>query len=461
MALAAFFVFSFIGLSLALVYWMVVRGFDLGASPSNPRVVVANAHAIRGEIVAADGTVLAQTDPITRQRRYRLASLSNVIGYSSARYGQADLELTYNAYLAGRAVGNPFTTILRGLLHEPIQGANLQLTIVPSVQQVADQALGSYRGAIIAMRPSDGAVLALVSKPDFDPNHVDQNWATLSKDPQRPLLNRATQGLYPPGSTFKLVTNSAVLETGLATPSSTFTCIGDWVIQGFHISCENPQIPQRFNLVTALDQSSNATYARLAVKLGQQRFEEYARRFGIGSRPPFDLPVAVSHVNASKAPWSNVLLATSGFGQGDIQVSPLQMALVVDAIANGGQIVEPYLVQSVRDRHRTLLYVHQRQPWRTAISAATAATDRAMMQDVVDHGSGFAARIPGVTVGGKTGTAQVGGTQKPHAWFVCFAPVQSPKVVVVVLMENAGEGATVAGPAARLVLQAALAATGK
>jgi len=456
--LAFFFLVSFLVLSLVVSYWMIVRATDLGTSQANPRVVAAEAAAIRGNIVAADGTVLAHTDPATHRRVYKTASLSNVIGYSSAQYGQADLERSFGDYLSGHDLGEPILEIWRRLVHEPSIGADLQLTIVPSIQNAAEAALGSRRGAIIVARPSDGAVLALVSKPNFDPNNVDADWQKLTTDSGQPLLDRATQGLYPPGSTFKIVTNAAVLDAGIATPSSTFTCAGDWVIEGFHISCENAQIPPTITLQTALALSSNATYARLAVQLGPQRLTSEADAFGFDSPIPFDLPTVTSHVRRSGGPWNNVLLATTGFGQGEVQATPLQMALVASAVADHGEIAEPYLVQRVRDPNGNVLYQRRPRRWRTALTQATATTSTTMLENVVQHGSGVRAQIPGVRIAGKTGTAQINNTAVPDAWFVCFAPVEAPRVVVAVLMENAGEGADVAAPAAKSVLEAALAA---
>lgn len=457
-ALSLFFLLAFLGVSLVMAYWMVVRATDLGTSQANPRVVAAEATAIRGTILAADGTVLARTDPATRKRVYSTASLSNVIGYSSAQYGQADLERSFGDYLSGRTLGEPLLEVWRRLTHEPSVGADLQLTVVPAVQRAADAALGGRRGAIVVLRPADGAVLALVSKPYFDANAVDADWQRLTSDSGQPLLDRATQGLYPPGSTFKIVTNAAALDAGIARPDSTFTCSGDWVIEGFHISCENPQIPPTITLETALALSSNATYARLAVQLGPQRLTEEADRFGFDSPIPFDLPTVTSHIRRGAGPWSPVLLATTGFGQGEVQTTPLQMALIVGAIAERGAIAEPYLVQRIRDPNGTVLYERQPRTWRTALSQATAATSAQMLQNVVQRGSGMRAQIPGVAVAGKTGTAQVNNTAAPDAWFVCYAPADAPRVAVVVLMENAGEGADVAAPAAKSVLEAALAA---
>lgn len=455
--LALFFVVGFLALSVALVYWQVVRAIDVGQSPANPRTVLAERAVVRGEILDRNGVVLAQNDPSRPSvRRYTLNSLSNVIGYDSTRYGRADLEATFNPYLDGQVGALPGLAALDSLLHIARRGDTLTLTVDANLQRLADSALGNQKGVVLVMQPATGAVLALVSKPYFDPNTLDQNWQTLSTDANRVLLNRATQAVYPPGSTFKLVTASAALETGAVTPTTPFTCIGDWVVEGFHISCENPQIPTQLDFQRALELSANAIFAQVAYHLGAATLTSYAAKFGFGMAPPIGLLVTPSQLKDPAATWTGPLLASTGFGQGQLEVTPLQLALVVDAVANQGTIMEPYLVARATAPGGTVVYQHEPQPWRRAISATTATTLTTMLVGVVANGSGFNARIPGVQVAGKTGTAQVGGTQQPHAVFVSFAPAVHPTVEVVVLVENAGEGATVAAPIARTLMEAVL-----
>jgi len=455
--LSVFFVVGFLLLTGALVYWEVVRAGDLGASAANPRTVQAERAVVRGRVLDRSGMVLASNDAMHGNvRRYALPSLSNVIGYDSARYGRADLEATFNRYLTGTVGSLPWSLALDNLLHRPPVGADLTLTIDGVLQRQADQALGTHRGVIIVMQPRTGAILALVSKPYFDPNALDQDWPVLSNDPNKALLNRATQALYPPGSTFKLVTAAAALQTGQVTPTTPFTCIGDWVVEGFHISCENSQIPEQLTFQRALELSANAIFAQVAYKLGADVLAQYADQMGFGAAPPIGLPVTPSRLKDATTPWSGPLLASSGFGQGQVQVTPLQLALVVEAIANHGVILEPYLVDRARTPDGTVVYQHEPLPWRQAIDGRTADTLTSLMVGVVDAGSGGAARIPGVKVAGKTGTAQVGNNQAPHAVFVAFAPADNPTVAVVVLVENAGEGAVVAAPIAKNVLQDAL-----
>ena len=455
--LALFFVAGFLVLSGALVYWQVLRAGDVGQSPANPRTVLAYQQVVRGTIVDRHGALLAQSDPThPGSRRYTQDSLSNVIGYDSVRYGQADLEASFNRYLDGQVGALPGQAALDAFLHLPRRGDNLTLTIDLGLQQLADTALGNRKGVVLVLQPATGAVLALVSKPYFDPNTVDQNWQALSTDADRVLLNRATQALYPPGSVFKLVTASAALETGAVTPTTPFTCIDDWVVEGFHVSCENPQIPTQLDFQRALELSANAIFAQVAYHLGAPTLTAYADKYGFGLAPPIGLLVTPSRLKDPTTPWSGPLLASTGFGQGQLEMTPLQLALIVDAIANRGTIMEPYFVASATTPSGTMVYQHEAQPWRQAINADTATTLTKLMVGVVDNGSGDGARIPGVKVAGKTGTAQVGGTQQPHAVFVAFAPADRPTVEVVVLVENAGEGATVAAPIARKILEAAL-----
>ncbi|HEY8744922.1 MAG TPA: penicillin-binding transpeptidase domain-containing protein, partial [Chloroflexota bacterium] len=216
--LGLFFVGGFLVLTLALVYWQVIRAADVGQSPGNPRTVQAERNVVRGNIVDSRGVLLAQNAPAHPDvRQYTEQSLSNVIGYDSVRYGRADLEASYNAYLDGQIGVLPGLAALDGLFHIPRAGDNLTLTIDVGLQRLADSALGNHKGVVLVLQPATGAVLAMVSKPYFDPNTLDQNWQTLSTDANRVLLNRATQAVYPPGSTFKLVTASAALETGAVT----------------------------------------------------------------------------------------------------------------------------------------------------------------------------------------------------------------------------------------------------
>jgi peptidoglycan glycosyltransferase len=455
--LAIFFVAGFLLLSVALVYWQVIRAVDVGQSPSNPRSVQAERTVARGKILDRNGVVLAQNDPSQPGvRQYTLDSLSNVIGYDSTRYGRADLEAAFNPYLDGQVGALPGLASLDNLLHVSRRGDNLTLTVDANLQRLADTALGNQKGVVLVLQPATGAVLAMVSKPYFDPNTLDQHWQTLSTDANRVLLNRATQAVYPPGSTFKLVTASAALETGAVTPTTQFTCIGDWVVEGYHISCENPQIPTQLDFQRALELSANAIFAQVAYHLGAATLTSYAAKFGFGEAPPIGLLVTPSQLKDATAAWTGPLLASTGFGQGQLEVTPLQLALVVDAVANQGTIMEPYLVATATTPGGAVVFQHEAQPWRRAISSGTATTLTTMLVGVVANGSGFNASIPGVQVAGKTGTAQVGGGQQPHAVFVSFAPAVHPVVEVVVLVENAGEGATVAAPIARTLMEAVL-----
>ncbi|HEY8491546.1 MAG TPA: penicillin-binding transpeptidase domain-containing protein [Dehalococcoidia bacterium] len=450
---------GFFALAVGLAYWQVVRSEELNTRPDNPRLIEESLRTLRGTIFAADGTVLAETTPDGR-RLYHDPSLAQTIGYMSVRFGVSGLEQAYHEYLVGEKGVDPLTALVNEVVGRPAQGNDLVLTIRPEVQQAAAEALGGRPGAVVALDPRTGAVLAMVSAPGYDPNTLDEEGEALLTDPAEPLLNRATQGLYTPGSTYKTVTAAAALDSGYATPSSRFECRQPYVVQGFRIECRNlPPGLTQYDFVRAYAYSVNATFAQIAVDLGAATWVEYSRRFGMGSALPFDIPTAETQISAS--PLDPVLLANSGFGQGELLVTPLQMALVVAAVANGGELPRPYLVQEIRSPEGRVLEVHRTEMLRRVMGEQAAADLLAMMETAVNEGFGQQARVPGVRVGGKTGTAETGrrdaaGNMISHAWFTAVAPVDDPQVAVAVIVEDAGQGSVVAAPIAREVMAAAL-----
>lgn len=453
---------GFIVVSLGLIYWQFVRAPELLARPDNPRLVEEEQRIDRGRILSADGTVLARSEfgaGRVAKRIYTIPLLAPVTGFHNMRYGTAGIEAAYNDALRG--VGDPdFIGYLRHtLLHERQVGLDVKLTIDLELQRTADRLLGNRAGAIILLDPKTGAILALASHPTYDPNTLEEQFDPIRSSPANLLLNRATQGLYPPGSIFKTVTLSAALQEGIVAPSDTFED-GQAVlhVEGFPIRCNNnPPGVNKFDLAHAFGWSCNVTFARLGLKLGLSRFEVYARRFGLGERIPFELPVAISQIS-NDAQISQVELASAAFGQGELLVTPLQMALIAAGIANDGRIPEPHLLDEVRTRDGQVVRKAQPQTWHTPINPDVAPKVREMMGIAVNEGWAKAARIQGVQVGGKTGTAQLGGENtQPHAWFLGIAPLDDPRFVVVILVEHGGEGSEVAAPLARQMLQAAFA----
>lgn len=439
-------------LMATVVYWTTFRT-DLGQHGRNPRVAAAAASPTRGRILDREGRVLAQSRP-DGGRAYATAAAVHVVGYLSARYGSAGAELAYHDELEGSAAGGWLDALRTEFLRSSLRGKDVRLTIDLDVQLAAAEALGARKGAVVALDPRTGDVLAMVSWPNWDPNRFEELAPQLFQHPDAPLLNRATQGQYPPGSTFKVVTAAAALSEGIVGPDTLVTCDEAYVIHGYAISCGNvPQGPGTYPFREAFAYSVNAVFADIGVQVGWQRLLEAARAFGFGSDLGFPLPVTPSTVVGEGAQLDDVLLASTAFGQGEVSVSPLQMAVVAATVANGGLRPQPRLLLQVESPDGSVRTPAPPEPT-PALAREVAEALRGMMVDVVRLGQADAA-IPGVTVAGKTGTAETGrGTS--HAWFIGFAPAEDPQVAVAVIVEDGGRGGAVAAPIARAVMEAAL-----
>lgn len=440
---------TFVG---ALVYWQTFRD-DLNAHPANPRVAAALAAPGRGRILDRDGDVLAQSLPDGR-RSYRTAATAHVVGYLSWRFGAQGAEQAYNDELLGRRGGDWLAALRTELVRGPAHGFDVRLTIDLGVQMAAALALGNRRGAVVALDVRTGDVLAMVSWPNWDPNAFAEVAESLLTDPNSPLLNRATQGLYPPGSTFKVVTAAAALREGLLTPDTLVSCDDAYVVAGYSVSCANvPQGPGTYPFRDAFAYSVNAVFAQVGVELGWQSLLRMARDFGFERPIPFDFPTAASRVVSPEAHLTDPLLASTAFGQGELLATPLQMALVAATVANNGILVEPRLFAGLYDGDRRLSGPRP-TPSRRVLDESVAAALRQMMEEVVLRGQANLGPVP-VAVAGKTGTAETGrGTS--HAWFVGYAPANGPKIAVAVVVEDGGRGGEVAAPVAGAVIAAAM-----
>ena len=428
----------------------------LNADTRNPRR--SDIAGGRGTIVARDGTPLA----ITRNGRrvYPLGvTTAHVIGYASPRYGTAGLEDSFDRVLTAQTGDSgPWTEIVSLLTggRDAPHGAEIVTTLDLDVQRTLAAALGKRaRAAGIVMDPRSGAVIALAATPVFDPNALDRNWAALIADPASPLLDRSTSGLYPPGSTFKIVTAGDALDAGLITPATTFVDTGGLQVGNFTVHNDQNEVTGTQNLTGAFALSSNVDFATIALKIGVDRWFDYAARWGFGQAVNFDLPVARDRL-PQKAEVSPSVLAQLGFGQASLLVTPIRMALVAATIADGGRTPRPYLVRSIAGSETSLATASEQLA--APLSADAAHEVRDLMIAVVQHGTGTIAALPGVTVAGKTGTA-TNPHGLAHSWFVAFAPALAPRVVVAVIVENGGYGAAVAAPIVRDVLRVALART--
>jgi peptidoglycan glycosyltransferase len=455
--LRALFAILFAILVVRQAYVQVIARPGIAANPYNPRHALLATH--RGRILASDGTVLAQT--AGGKRSYPLgASLAQTIGYVSQRYGTSGLEDAYDRALTpsdttgdtGAQVGQ-IVEAFTGK-SSTSRGADVVTTIEPAIQNELYSSLSGYsRGAGVVLDPRTGAVLALASVPGFNPNDLSAEFPSLVNDQSSPLLNRAVDGLYPPGSTFKIFTAAAALDSQTVTMQSTFYDPGYYTIGNFTLHDDEFEATGTQDLTGAFALSSNVDFGQIALKMGTDTFYRYLDRWGIGSSLDFQLPASRDRVPAKSAVVPGEL-AQMGFGQGALLMTPLQMALIAATIAEGGSEPRPYLVrQVVWPGGGASSYGSAELA--TPISADTAENVKKMMIAVVQRGTGTPAQIPGVTVAGKTGTA-TNPSGAPHSWFVCFAPAENPRVVVAVIVENGGYGAAVAAPIAKNVLRVAL-----
>jgi penicillin-binding protein A len=460
--LAGLMLSAFVVLSLGLSYWTVVRGAELLTLPNNARTIEFEKQVQRGRIFDRHGAVLADTRMTAdgAQRVYPYTPLAPVLGYYSLRYGVGGIEAAFNNQLRGYGADNSLALERYRLFHDIPVGNDVHLTLDLNLQREADRLLGERRGSIILMEPN-GAVVAMASHPGYDPNRLDDTFPQLSADPAAPLLNRATQGVYPPGSVWKTETLAAALDAGTTRPDRVYNDGAETlVVNGFPIRCNNnPEGVNSFDLAHAYGYSCNLTFARLALELGTPRYTEYANAFRATTDQPLEIPVAKSSL-ANGDLSNQVLLASTGFGQGELQQTPFSIAMIGATVANGGRMPRPHLLKEVTTRGGNRLQRPRLDPQGAPIRPETAEQVLQIMETAVNEGYANAAKVPGTRVGGKTGTAQTGGpTTRPHAWFLGVAPVDQPRYIVVVMIENGGEGSEVAAPLAGRMLAAALKTT--
>ena len=468
----------FVALFVQLNWLQIVDAKRLNDHPGNTRAVVRDFSQPRGVVQTSDGVVIAMStttnDQFKRLRSYPTGALfAHISGYFSFTFGSEGVERTYNDALTGR---NRRLSIdrLGELLLQKEHSANVTLTLSNRLQQVATQALGQQKGAVVVIDPRNGALLALADFPSYDPNALASHnqqavrdaWNALNADPNKPLLARSFRERYFPGSSFKVVTASTGLATGAVTVANpvypVLTALplpqSTQPLRNFGgESCGGP-------LPEVLRVSCNTAFAQMGLDLGGDRLSGGANAFGFSKVPPIDLPAAAASrfPPASAFAHDKPALAKSAIGQQDVSATPLQMALVACAIANNGVIMTPHVMAEVRDVEGRVVETYQPRPWLTAVPADVARTMRDMMVGVVQGGTGTAAQIPGIPVAGKTGTAQTG-RDTTHVWFVSFAPADNPRVAVAVILEdkptaNEATGGTLAAPIAQTVLRAALGA---
>ncbi len=479
-AMAIFCMVLFVALLLNSTYLQYVQAGDLNSRDDNKRVRDAEFSRKRGAILAG-GQSVAESVPVDDQFKYQRTykqplKYAHLTGYYSYIYGREAVELTENEILSGSDPRLFVDRVVDMLGNSQPKGGSVSLTVEPAAQTAAFEGLRrlgqNVEGAVVALEPSTGKILAMVSSPSYDPGRlsshnfstVQQNRKQLLANPDKPLTNRAIQELYPPGSTFKLITAAAAIESGQYRPDS-------MVKGGFELDLPQTDNPlpndgggncggDRVTLTQALMVSCNVSFGFLGLQLGADVLREQAELFGFGDTYLRDLTRQAPSQFPDDA--EGPLLAYSAIGQFDVAATPLQVAMVAAGIANGGTVMRPYLVDEVRAPDLSVLDKASPEPFRDAISASTARDLTQMMVEVVDQGTGATAQIPGIKVAGKTGTAQSEPGRPAYAWFVSFAPADDPKIAVAVLIEDAGvdadaiSGSGLAAPIAKSVMEAVI-----
>lgn len=439
-----------------MVFITLIQGPSLNSHNANPRPWIVENRVVRGGIFARDGEKLAESVPDGEHLRRRYLypqAYSHLIGYVSRTLGKTGLEAAYDEELLGlRGSFRQALEVRWGL--RPHQGNDIYLTIDHRLQERAWELLAPYSGAAVALDPRSGEVLAMVSTPGFNsnPDYLEKQWEAIKNDARRPLLNRATQGLYPPGSTMKIVTAALGLKKYPQLDEVIYNCRGEITIQGRVL--KDLRAHGSVALNDALAVSCNSYFAELGLRLGTDDFIRGLESFGWGKKIPFDIPTTTIPLPRSTLQSPNGL-AEAAIGQGGIAVSPLFMALVAGSLGHNGIMMRPYLVQKIRSPDGKVLWSQKPSLLRVTASAEVALAVQEGMLEVVKHGTGSAAAIPGIEVAGKTGSAE-NPAGSPHAWFVAFAPAYRPSVAVCVVVEHGGQGGRVAAPIARELITLAL-----
>lgn len=477
----------YVALFVQLNILQVGREEELTADPRNDRQTIRDFNRPRGEIISADGVVLAYSEKVDDpdaelkyRRVYPTGSLfGNITGYSTFNYGSTQIEKTQSDVLAGTTNAQQLKAFGQLFSGDDISGS-VVLTLRADVQEVARAALRDpanqeleREGSVVVMDPTTGAILAMYSSPTYDPNQVvtgtnqevNDVFDYLNSYPGKPLLANAYQERYMPGSSFKVITTGIALENGVTSLERSWPSETEWVppqttdpIQNYGgTSCGG-------SMAEVFFRSCNIPFAQMAVELGPERMVEGTKAWGIGEQIPIDLPgsVASSFGEVEDFTDSLPLLAIGGFGQGNDVMVPLHMAMVASTVANGGRMMAPYVVDVTRYHDDTVLERTDPSVWKTPISPTTAATLNQLMVGVVNSGTGRQMQLDGgIQAAAKTGTAQLnsaGEPQRSHAWIIAFAPAEAPRYAIAVMLKgtndeiSAGTGGKLAGPIAKQVL---------
>ncbi len=453
--------YIFVGLFLALIgylmYFTQFKSSELINNSYNTRQELLAEKVVRGSILSRDRQVLAKTETASdgsETRNYPYENLfAHAVGYST--HGKTGVEsianftlLTSNAFI-GERVKNDIDEIKN-------PGDSVVTTLDVDIQKAADDAMGVYKGAIVVMNVKTGEILALVSKPDFDPNQINTIWEDVNEDSQNSvLLNRATQGLYPPGSTFKIVTALEYIKENSDVSNYSFDCTGSFERGDSIINCYHGQSHGHVDFTTSFAKSCNSSFANISTMLNKKAFQKTCRELLFNGALPVPYTYRESYVPVSASSDTDEVMQT-GIGQGKTQITPIHMTLITAAIANDGILMKPYVISSVENENKDVMKAYHPQEYGRLVEEADALALQELMAEVVQSGTATKVReTTGYVAAGKTGSAEYSSVKtESHAWFSGFAPVSDPEIAVTVILEGAGSGGDYAVPMAKRVFDA-------
>lgn len=463
------FLLCFMGLIMYITYFEMVEGPKVAANSHNQRLWVQRNKILRGTIYDRNMTALSKSERVnemTQKRDYLgKEAFAQVLGYVDQKYNLTGIEKEYDSELMYSEPDLPnLFNFTKSKKSDEKFGHSLKTTLSSAIQQKAYDLLGDNKGAVVAINPKTGEILAMVSKPSYDPNYLDENWAKLNADTvNTPLLNRAVQGLYPPGSTFKTITAISSLQNIGGIMNRTFNDTGRLYFNSKDsLSNFDGEVLGQLTFKNAYVYSSNFVFGTLGMELGNDKLKSTAESFYFNQKIPIS-GVPSDYESASKFPtyksYEKGNLAQSAIGQAGVLATPMQMAMVASTVANDGVMMKPYLVQSILDYNGKVLKTINPEQVGTIISADNARTMKDFMRTVVTDGTGTAANLAGIDICGKTGTAEHienGQSATPHSWFIGFAPYENPQIAVAVIVEDGGQGGIKAAQIASQVMQAGL-----
>lgn len=450
------FVALFVAMTIHICYFVAAESDKAINNTYNPRQELLANKNVRGEILSADGDVLAETitDAMGKETRsYPYDNLfAHIVGYSQKGKIGVESIANFNLLTSNAAIGEKLQNEMN---EEKSIGDNIITTLDVDIQKTASEALGVYKGAIVVMEPNTGKVLAMVSKPDFNPNDIVSIWEDITKDDNSSvLLNRATQGLYPPGSTFKIITALEYMRENADYRNYSYNCNGKFTFEGETVNCYHGSNHGSIGWSKAFAKSCNSAFANMGAALDPNKFTETCNKLLFNKEQPIDLTYSKSSFVLNDDSSPEEVLHTA-IGQGKTQMTPMHMAMVTAAIANEGTLMTPYVIDKIETYKGAAVKQYTAKSYGSLMLKEEAATITDLMVEVVQTGTATKLKDLSYTAAGKTGSAEYGNIKgESHAWFTGFAPAESPEVVVTIIVEGAGAGGDYAVPIAKRIFDA-------